>query len=175
MHPYQNHYHDVVQKDLILCNNVKTASKLPVIKKMSVYLGSEKADSNYVVSFFAGLKIISGQTPILIKKKTFSRLGGNRDIVGGKVTLRGCRSYSFIYKLLFDVFPGIRQFDGLKLPAHSSIYCFVLKDIFVFEELIPLFPYFEDLSNLQCQFYFNTNNRSDILFLGNSLQLCFIP
>ena len=72
------------------------------------------------------------------------------------------------------VFPGIRQFDGLKLPAHSII-CFVSKDIFVFEELIPLFPYFEDLSHLQCQFSFNTNNRLDILFLGNSLQLCFVP
>ena len=160
MHPYKNHHHIVVQKDLILCNNVKTASKLPMIKKMSVYLGNERADSNYIVSYFAGLKIISGQTPLLIKKKTFSQFGGNRYIVvGGKVTLRSYRPYSFIYKLLFDVFPGIRQFDGLKLPAHSSIYCFVLKDIFVFEELIPLFPYFEDLSHLQCQFYFKTNNR----------------
>ena len=166
---------NITAEDLILCNNVKTASKLPMIKKMSVYLGNERADSNYIVSYFAGLKIISGQTPLLIKKKTFSQLGGNRDIVGGKVTLRGYRPYSFIYKLLFDVFPGIRQFDGLKLPAHSSVYCFVLKDIFVFEELIPLFPYFEDLSHLQCQFYFNTNNRLDILFLGNSLQLCFVP
>ena len=55
-----------------------------MIKKMSVYLGNERADSNYIVSYFAGLKIISGQTPLLIKKKTFSQLGGNRDIVGGK-------------------------------------------------------------------------------------------
>ena len=30
-----------------------------------------------------------------------------------------------------------------------------------------MFPYFEDLSHLQCQSYFNTNNRLDILFLGN--------
>ena len=50
--------------------------------------------------------------------------------------------HSFIYKLLFYVFPGIRQFDGLKLPVHSSFSCFVLKYIFVFEELISLFPYF---------------------------------
>ena len=79
MHPYQNHDHNVVQKDLILCNNVKTASKLPMIKKMSVYLGNERADSNYTVSYFAGLKIISGQTPLLNKKKTFSQFGGNRN------------------------------------------------------------------------------------------------
>ena len=97
---------DVVKKYLILCNNVKTASKLPMIKKMSVYLGNERADSNYIVSYFEGLKIISGQTPLLIKKNIFSQFGGNRDIVGGKATLRGYRPYSFIYKLLFDVFPG---------------------------------------------------------------------
>ena len=146
-----------------------------MIKKMSVYLGNERADSICIVSYFAGLKNISGQTPLLIKKNTFSQFGGNRNIVGGKVTLRGYRPYSFIYKLLFDAFPGIRQFDGLKLPAHSSIYCFVSKDIFVFEELIPMFLYFEDLSHLQCQFYFSTNNRLDIFFLGNSLQLFFVP
>ena len=79
-----------------------------------------------IVSYFAGLKIISCQTPLLIKKNTFSQFGGNRDIVGGKVTLRGYRPYSFIYKLLFDVFPDIRQFDGLKLPAHSSKYIIIV-------------------------------------------------
>ena len=36
---------------------------------------------------------MSGQTPLLIKKKTFSQLGGSRDIVGGKVTLRGYLSF----------------------------------------------------------------------------------
>ena len=56
-----------------------------------------------------------------------------------------------------------------------SIYCFVLKNLFVFEELIPSFPYFGDPSHLRYQFYFHTNSRLDILFLGNSLQLCFIP
>ena len=72
-----------------------------MIKKMSAYyLGSEITEP-YIVYFFAGSKFISGQSPLLIKKKTFRQLGGNRDIVGGKVTLRGYRPYSFIYyKLL---------------------------------------------------------------------------
>ena len=112
-------FHLKVQKDLILCNNVRTASKLPMIKKMSVYLGSERADSNYIVSYFAGLKIISGETPLLIKKNTFSQLGGNRDIVGGKVTLRGYRPYSFICKLLFDVFPG-KLTKGFKSTVYTN-------------------------------------------------------
>ena len=78
--------------------------------KEEINLILDLINGSHIVSYFAGFKIISGQPPLLIKKKTFSQFGGNRDIVGGKVTLRGYRPYSFISKLLFDVFPDIRQF-----------------------------------------------------------------
>ena len=81
--------------------------------------------------------------------------------------------YFFLYKLLFDVVPPIRQFEGLQAPAHNNIYCFLLKDVFSFQELVPLFPYFEDLGSIQCQFHFTTKTKEEVVSLGNSLQLCF--
>ncbi len=176
MHSFQKHYFDVVQKDLILSENLSTVSQLCAPKKVGLCLGGNSSDENYVIGSLAALKIISGQIPYLTQQKsTIKKSSGPKEGVGGKVTLRGSSMYNFLYKLLFDVLPFIRQFEGLKSPAHTNIYCFILKDIFAFQELVPLFPYFEDLDSLQCQFHFTTKTKSEVVVLGNSLQLCFLP
>ena len=178
MYLYQNHYFNVVQRDLILCgDDISTPSMLPAPSQICVYLGAPEVNNNSVVSSLCALNIITGQRPQItldkINMRTYKK--GSRNVVGGKVTLRGSRLYRFLFKLLFNVLPRIRQFEGLKLPAHKSVYCFVLKDIFAFEELIPLFPYFENLNFFKCQIFLDTNTKVDMLFLGNSLQLCFVP
>lgn len=177
MHLYKNHYFNVVQKDLILCSNINTSSMLPTPPKICLYLGTSGVNNNSVISSLCALKIITGQRPYVIQEKikVKKHKRGKTHGVGCKVTLRGLQLYNFLFKLLFNVLPRIRQFEGLKLPAHQSVYCFVLKDVFAFEELIPLFPYFETLNCLTCQVFFGTNNKEDMLFLGSSLQLCFVP
>ena len=175
MHPFQKHYFDIVQKDLILTENVSTVSKLSSLKKVKLSLGGNSTEESYVISSLAALKIIANQTPFFTQQKsTQQKLNSVREGVGGKLTLRRQKMYSFLYKLLFDVLPQIRQFEGLRTPAHKNIYCFVLKDIFAFKELVPLFPYLEDLNNLQCQLHFTTSDKAEVIVLGNSLQLCFL-
>nr|YP_011008223.1 ribosomal protein L5 [Halosiphon tomentosus]WBP70124.1 ribosomal protein L5 [Halosiphon tomentosus] len=176
MHPFQKHYYEVVQRDLILNENVSTVSMLSGPKKVLLSLGGDSSDENYVVASLAALNIISGQKPYITQQKLKEqRNQGPREAVGGKVTLRGANLYTFLYKLLFDALPRIRQFEGLRAPAHKNIYCFLLKDMFAFEELVPLFPYFEYLGSLQCQFHFTTKNKAEAVVLGHSLQLCFLP
>jgi len=174
MQSFQKHYFDVVQTDLILSENLSTVSQLCAPKKISLCLGGSSSDENYVIGSLAALKIISGQMPYLNQQKSIKKNSGPKEGVGGKVTLRGSSMYKFLYKLLFDVLPHMRQFEGLKPPAHTNIYCFLLKDIFAFQELVPLFPYLEDLGALQCQFHFTTKTKNEVVVLGNGLQLCFL-
>lgn len=172
---YQKHYRDVVQGDLILSENLSTVSILPVPKKIGLSLGGDSTDESYVISSLAALKIISGQMPYLTQQQLSKQKNSlSREGVGGKVTLRRSSMYIFFFKLLFDVLPRIKQFEGLSTPAHNNIYCFLLKDIFSFQELVPLFPYFEDLGSLQCQFHFTSRTKGEVVVLGNSLQLCFL-
>jgi len=176
MHPFQIHYNKVVQPDLILSENVSTVAELSGPKKVSLCLGGDRSNDSYVVSSLAALNILTGQKPYVTRQKFVQHSNqGSREAVGGKVTLRGISMYLFLYKLLFNVLPRIRQFEGLRTPAHEKIYCFLLKDMFAFEELVPLFPYFEDLGSLQCQFYFTTKSKAEAVVLGHSLQLCFLP
>nr|YP_009641816.1 ribosomal protein L5 [Nereocystis luetkeana]QBZ73638.1 ribosomal protein L5 [Nereocystis luetkeana] len=175
MYPFEKHYYGVVQKDLILSENIPTVSLLSAPKKVSICLGGESSDENYVIACLGALSIIGGQKPYFIQQKpSLQRNGGAREGLGGKVTLRGGAMYLFYYKLLFHVLPRVRQFEGLLTPAHKNIYCFVLKDIFSFEELVPLFPYFEEISSLQCQFHFTTKDRFETNVLGHGLQICFL-
>lgn len=174
MQSYQKHYYDVVQRDLILSENLSTVSMLSGPKKVGLCLGGDSTNESYVIASLAALKIISGQKPYLTQQRlTQQKSNGSREGVGGKVTLRKSSMYFFFFKLLFNVLPHIRQFEGLRAPAHSNIYCFLLKDIFSFQELVPLFPYFEELGSLQCQFHFTTETKGEVVVLGNSLQLCF--
>nr|YP_011008258.1 ribosomal protein L5 [Hapterophycus canaliculatus]WBP70159.1 ribosomal protein L5 [Hapterophycus canaliculatus] len=175
MNSFQKHYLDVVQKDLILSENLSTIAKLSKPKKISLSLGGNSSDENYVLASLGALKIITGQSPFFTQQKpTKHKSNSTREGVGGKLTLRRQKMYLFLYKLLFDVLPQIRQFEGLRAPAHKNIHSFVLRDIFAFQELVPLFPYFEDLNSLQCQFHFTTKSKAEVVVLGNSLQLCFL-
>nr|YP_010445189.1 ribosomal protein L5 [Macrocystis pyrifera]UTJ90690.1 ribosomal protein L5 [Macrocystis pyrifera] len=174
MNFFEKHYYEVVQKDLILSENVSTVSLLSVPKKVSICLGGESSDENYVISCLGALSIIGGQKPYFIQQKpTKQTNSGSKKGIGGKITLRRGSMYIFYYKLLFHVLPRVRQFEGLREPAHKNIYCFVLKDIFSFEELVPLFPYFEEITSLQCQFHFTTKDRFETNVLGHGLQVCF--
>lgn len=174
MQSFQKHYYSVVQKDLILSGNLSTVSMLSAPKKIDLALGGGGPNESYVIASLAALNIIAGQKPYFTRQRpTQQKNSKSREGVGGKLTLRGPKMYAFLHKLLFEVFPYIKQFEGLRAPAHKKVYCFVLKDMFIFQELVPLFPYFEDLGSLQCQFHFTTKTKAEVVFLGNSLQLCF--
>nr|YP_011008013.1 ribosomal protein L5 [Cutleria multifida]WBP69879.1 ribosomal protein L5 [Cutleria multifida] len=174
MHPLQKHYYNVVQRDLILSELTSTVSIIPSPQKIVLCLGGASTSENDVISSLSALYIIGNQKPFVTQKKAqvSSIL---KESVGGKMTLRKTKMFQFWYKLLFNVLPRIRQFEGLKSPAHKKAYCFILKDIFSFEDLISLFPYFEDLGSLQCQFHFTTKSKNEVAVLGQCLQLCFIP
>ena len=133
MHSFQKHYYNVVQKDLILSENLSTVSLLPAPKKISLCLGGDSVDENYVIGSLAVLKIITGQMPYFTQQKPARYKNiGSKEGVGGKITLRRSNMYAFLYNLLFDVLPIIKQFEGLRSPAYENVYCFLLKDIFSF-------------------------------------------
>lgn len=175
MNLFQKHYYNVVQRDLVLSENISTVSLIPAPKKISLCLGGENTKRDDVISSVSVLKIISGQHPYLTQEKNKKqKINSSNEAVGGKVTLRKSNMYTLWYKILFGVLPQVKQFEGLTRPAHKSVYCFRIKDIFVFQELVPLFPYFENVKCIQFQYHFDTETKDQVLVLGRGLQLCFV-
>ena len=82
--------------------------------------------------------------------------------------------YNFISRLLFEVLPRTKHFEGFRFPQHDSSFSFVLKDIFAFEGLGSLFIYLDQLNFLQCQVHFTTKSKSEVSVLGQGLLFCFV-
>ena len=101
MYTYQRHYYDIVQRDLILSENLSTIHNVPKLEKINIALGGSSSDENYVVSAAAALNIISGQKSFFThRKKVLNGISNPKEIVGSKLTIRGSKIYNFLYKIL---------------------------------------------------------------------------
>jgi len=167
MNSLEQHYIHVVQKDLILSENASAVSKLPGPYTIVINLGGGSSE-DCVISSLAALYLITGEKPeISHQNRKFTD-----EVVEAKATLRGFAMYSFFYQLLQNVFPRIRQLE-LRPILHENEYTFLLEDIFSFEDLLFLYPYFEELRYLQCRFKFKSGVVGTATVLGNGMQFPF--
>lgn len=165
------HYQKVIQRDLILTELVNTTCSLSGPTKFILSIGGEDVDESYVLSSLFVLKYLTGQHPFVIRKNVYQLNKG--EALGGKLTLRGFCMYTFLYRLLFEILPRRKYFKGFKDPSHNKTFSFVIEDIFSFEELNPILMYLEQLNSIQCQLYFNTENKNEVKVIGQGLFFCW--
>lgn len=165
------HYHEVVQRDMILTEIVETVSGLSSPTKVILSLGGNNNEENYVLSCIFFLFLACGKKPFFIRQKIHGFKDGG--VIGGKLTLRRHSMYTFIFRLLFEILPRMKHFEGFRFPSHNSSFNFILKDIFVFDGLSSLFPYLDQLSSLQVQIHFTTKSKTEVSVLGQGLLFCF--
>nr|QWK44953.1 ribosomal protein L5 [Protohalopteris sp.] len=165
------HYYEVVQRDMILTEIVENVSVLASPTKIILSFGGENIEESYVLSCIFSLFFICGQKPYFIRQKVNDLSDG--EVLGGKLTLRGFSMYNFLYRLLFDILPYMKHFEGFRGPVHPNIFSFIIKDVFAFEGLGSFFLYLNLLGFLQCQVHFTTKNNIEVTMLGQSLFFCF--
>lgn len=129
--------------------NYASAMAIPKISKIVVNVGAGRMVSdkpsdqrkNIIESILEDLTAITGQKAVATKAKksiaSFKLREGNQ--IGAKVTLRGERMYGFLAKLNNIVFPGLRDFQGLKLTAFdkNGNMAIGIKEHIVFPEILP--------------------------------------
>lgn len=165
----KNHYLTIVEKDLILTDNIVSSSKIPKLKKVTISIGGSHIEKNYILAALFILDFISNQKPIL----TCKQIAKVRYVVGGKVTLRKNLMYSFLFKILFEILPRIKQFDGFKYPSHVNTFTFNINDIFVFTGLSYLYNLIDFSHKIQIQIQFTTVDKLQLIQVGRSLLFCF--
>lgn len=164
----KNHYETVVQSDLVLTGLPTSAFILPRPVKILLTLNSSSRLEKDVLSSSIILDLIGYQKSYLCKQ-IYTGV-----VLGSSVTLRGDSMYHFLSRILFEVLPRLKQFEGLRYPKHPNVYTFLLKDVLLFEGVTQVLNLSNsDLENLRCEFYFNTINSLDILILGRLLSVCF--
>lgn len=171
MQTLKYHYHNTIETDLILTENIKSSLSLPKFKKIIISTGGANLGEHYITSSLFILDCVSGQKPIL----TCRRDKKSSLVVGGKVTLRKSMMFLFLFKMLFEILPVIKGFEGFKYPQHKDAFIFTVKDIFLFPSLAPMVS---ALDNSTCFIKIHvlttSSNNHQLFKLGRLSLICFL-
>jgi large subunit ribosomal protein L5 len=137
----QQKFNDQIIPELQKELGVKNALAVPRLKKIVVSAGVGEAvqDKNLIEKAGADLSLITGQKPLVTKaRKSVASFKVRTGMpLGLKVTLRKKRMFNFLEKLLWIVFPRLRDFRGVS-GSHfdgRGNYTIGLKEQIVFPEI----------------------------------------
>jgi len=108
---------------------------------LNMGVGRAKDDEKHLKEAQYVLGAVSGQKPVVtLARKSVAGFGLRAGVaVGCKVTMRGCRMYEFLDRLISIVLPRIRDFRGLSTNAFdgSGNYSLGIREHIVFPEADP--------------------------------------
>jgi large subunit ribosomal protein L5 len=137
----QDHYRDVVVKQLTEKFGYKNPMQVPRLEKIVINMGVGEAvaDRKKLDSAMADLTKIAGQKPVACKARrsvaNFKLREGMP--IGCKVTLRRRRMYEFLDRLVTVALPRVRDFRGVSPKSFDGRGNFALgvKEQLIFPEI----------------------------------------
>lgn len=137
----QDHYRDVVVKQLTERFGYKNPMQVPRLDKIVVNMGVGEAasDKKKLDNAMAELAKISGQKPAVCRaRKSVANFKLRAGVpIGCKVTLRHRRMYEFLDRLVTIALPRVRDFRGLSPKSFDGRgnYALGVKEQIVFPEI----------------------------------------
>ena len=137
----QEHYRDVVTKQLTEKFGYQNPMQVPRLDKIVINMGVGEAtqDKKKVEAAAAEMQAISGQKPVITKaKKSIAQFKLREGMpIGAKVTLRRDRMFEFLDRLVTIALPRVRDFRGLNPKSFDGRgnYAMGLKEQIIFPEI----------------------------------------
>lgn len=134
-------YKEEVVPEMMRKFGYKNQMAVPRLEKIVVNIGVSDAIQNpsAVESALKDLAIITGQKPLIRRaRKSISNFHLRKGMpIGLKVTLRGEKMYSFLYKLINIALPRVRDFQGVSLNSFDGRgnYSLGIKEQLIFPEI----------------------------------------
>jgi large subunit ribosomal protein L5 len=151
--------------------------EIPKLKKIILNFGCKTTNIKNLAASMLALELVSLQKGILTQTKASSILLKVRkgNPVGCKVTLKKTRMFKFLTRLLVEIFPKTKNFDGLRFSpgAKQSTFSYQLHDTLNFNELEKNYSLFNSLSQLKITFVTDSKLKKELTFILTSLQLPF--
>lgn len=134
-------YKEEVVPEMMRKFGYKNQMAVPRLEKIVVNMGVSDAIQNpsAIESALKDLAIITGQKPLIRRaRKSISNFHLRKGMpIGLKVTLRGEKMYSFLYKLINIALPRVRDFQGVSLNSFDGRgnYSLGIKEQLIFPEI----------------------------------------
>lgn len=174
MHFLNYFYNKNLKFDLINKFYYANLEKLPKLKKIILNSNCKTTDFKTLATSLLALELITNQIGILTISKRPNLLLKIRkgNPTGCKLTLKKASMLNFFSKSLNEIFPNIKNFNGV--PIHHKIerisFSFVIKNTLNFPELSEHYYLFNNLSNINLSFVTNIETKEELIFFFKSLQ-----
>lgn len=172
----EHYYNKIIKLDLINKYSYKTVNEIPKLKKIVLNFGCKNSELFDISSTLLFLELITFQSATITKSKKSNVLLKIRkgNIVGCTVVLTKEKMYNFLFRLLVNVIPNFKDFDGIKVirkKLSKNVFSFTIKDFACFKELEKQFYLFTKLVPLNITFITNTKTEKELFYLLQAFKL----
>jgi large subunit ribosomal protein L5 len=177
MHFLENFYFKTLKYDLINKFVYNNTNKLPKLKKIILNFGSKTADIKQLSSGLLAFELISNQKGILTKTTKSKILLKIRkgNPTGCKLTLQKYNLFNLFRKIIIEVFPKLKSFNGFtqSQKIKKNAFSYELYETFSFSELETHYYLFNNLPKLDVTIVTTCENKRELIFILRSLQFPF--
>lgn len=178
MQIFKYYYNNVIIYDFINKCYYKNYKQIPKIIKIILSFNCKNLNIKQLVSSLVALELISTKKgTIFVSKKPDVLLKIRKGHpVGCKVTLKKININFFFFRLISEIFPNIKLFEGFYVKHHysSNSFLFVLKKKLFIPELQNYYSFFKDISNLKISIVTSSVFFYELIFLLNSYKFPII-
>ena len=169
MHFLEHFYFKTLKYDLINNFMYKNTTKLPEFKKIILNFGSKTADLKQLSSSLLALELITNQKGMLTTAKKSNILLKIRkgNPTGCKLTLQKYNLFNIFGKIIVEIFPKLKNFNGFTLnrKIKKNAFSYELHDTFSFSELENHYYFFNNMTKLDITIITSTKNKEEIIFI----------
>jgi large subunit ribosomal protein L5 len=175
MNFYTYYNENVVKYDLLNKFRYKTLNEMPKFCKIILNFGCKKSELKQLGPTLLALELITSQKSLFTNSNTanLSLKIKKGSPAGCKVTLRKVAMYTFLGKMIDDIFPKLKPFQGFKILTSKThkTFSFSLKNNLLFSELETHYQYFNRLPHLDIAMVTNAKSFNELIFLLKSFKI----
>ena len=164
----------IIKHDLINKFNYTDIKDIPEIKQLTLNFGCKNFNIQKFATTFLALEIIAakkGQLTIAKNANILLKIQKGQP-AGCKVTLKKKEIYFFLNKVLIEILPKIKNFEGFKIQTQTSTFNFqLLSNEIMLQEFENQYPLFANLPHLDIQVSTNSKNQKELMFLIKSTKI----
>ena len=169
-------YFKAYKYDLINKFFYKNTKKLPKFKKIVLNFNCKTTELKKLIFTLLALELITNQisTTTTAKKPNIILKIRKGNPIGCKVTLRKKTMFFFLTRIIIEIIPKLKNFQGLRIKKKSNknMFNYELNNTFIFSELENNYYLFNNLPKLSITIVTNAKKKEEMLY---SLKLIRLP
>lgn len=177
MHFLEKFYSKTLKYELINKFKYNNTKNLPKLEKIILNFGCKTAEMRQLASCLLAVELITNQKGTFTKTKhaniLFKIRKGNP--TGCKITLQKFNLFNFLYRILSEVFPKLKNFKGFTVTKKMKkrTFSYELHETFSFSELENHYYLFNNLPKLSVTVITSSKTKLELIYLLKSFQFPF--